>query len=601
MPSVYMPTVSAIISSILLIVYCSKERVKLKENDIYMAMLVFILIDSLSVAGIFFNSGEGESLSLIKFLNRCDYVALVSWSAGLCRYTYIVLHKKDENPAKRVEIIQKSCIALGVTESILIWVLRLDAIVENGITQVITGPAVYFTFSCCAINLILSLFVIIFNLRKITWQILPVFTSLVTAGICAIVYYFNPAISGVSIGLTIVNLTMYFTIENPDVQMLEKVNIAKEQALRANQAKTDFLSSMSHEIRTPINAIVGLAECIQNDESLDAAKSDARDIVNASENLLEIINGILDISKIEAGRMEVVNKEYDLADMSEKLSKLIKARIGEKPIELRCDFDKNIPGVLFGDETKLRQIMTNLLTNAVKYTEKGHVDFKIECENVDTTANLTISVSDTGHGIKEDVIGTLFDKFKRLEEDRNSNIEGTGLGLAITKQFVEMLGGSIEVQSVYGEGSTFIFKISQEIRSFKRRVEEKAVEIHKDYSGHRVLLVDDTAMNLTVAKRIMGLFKVDVETASSGEECIKKCRSQAYDLVLLDDMMPKMTGTETLAVLKEIPSFTTPVIAFTANAIDGMRENYLNEGYSDYLSKPLVKDELNRVLENYLS
>lgn len=600
MPSVFMPGSAALISIILLVVYLTKERVKIKENDIYMIMLFCILFDSLLLTGIYINAGEGESIFLTKFFNRCDYMMLVTWSSCLCRYTHTVLHKKDEIKLKRFAIAQNAISGLCVIELIMIWALRLDVVYKDGIAESIVGPSVYFTFTCCAVHIILTLVVILFNLSKITKQIVPVFMFLAMAALCAIIYFIYPGISGVSMGLAIVNLTMYFTIENPDVQMLEKVNIAMEQAQKANQAKTDFLSSMSHEIRTPINAIMGLVDCIQNDDTLEAAKTDSKDILSASENLLELINGILDISKIEAGRMEIVNKEYDLIDVSEKLSKLIKARIGEKPIELRLHFSKNIPGTLYGDEAKIRQIMTNFLTNAVKYTETGYIDFTIDCVNDDKTANLTISVADTGHGIKEEALAELFDKFKRLEEDKNSNIEGTGLGLAITQQLADMLNGSIEVQSVYGKGSTFTFKVPQKIVSFEHKTEEKTVEIKAEYPGKTMLLVDDTSMNLMVAKRLLEQYKLTVDTASSGEECIEKCKENTYDLVLLDDMMPRMSGTETLKILKENPSFTIPVVAFTANAIDGMKENYLSEGYVDYLSKPLVKAELNRVLNEYL-
>ena len=599
MSNMYMPGAAAIISLILLIVYCSKEKIRLKENNIYLGMLICIMLDSLFVTTIYFLSDKSPLLVLI--FNRCDYMMLVIWSGCLFLYAHMVIHKTDEAVGIiRYRIFRRIMVGFVLVECVLIWVLHIEGIVEEGVVVLIEGPVIYFTLSCCALHILFSLLVIICNIRKVTRKIIPVFICLAMAALIALTYYLDSSISGVSMGLAIVNLTMYFTIENPDVQMLEKVNIAKEQALRANLAKTDFLSSMSHEIRTPLNAIVSFAECIQHDDTLEMAKMDAKDIMTASNNLLEIVNGILDISKIEAERVEVIDKEYDLIELSENLSRLIRARIGEKPIELRIDFSEDIPGLLYGDETKMRQIMTNLLTNAVKYTDSGYVDFVIKCDNEADMANLKIIVKDTGHGIKDDVIAVIFDKFQRLEEDKNTNIEGTGLGLAITKKYVEMLGGSIEVQSVYGEGSTFIFKVSQKIHSLERKITETIIETREDYSGNSTLVVDDTEMNLMVARRILGLYKIDVDTASSGEECIEKCRTNAYDMIFLDEMMPKLSGIETLNILKENPDFAIPVIACTADAIDGMREKYIEGGFNDYLSKPIVKLELLRILKEYL-
>ncbi len=597
MSDFYMPVSAALISILLLVVYCTKEKVKIKENDIYLVMLVCILLDSLLISYIFVSSNH---VMRTKILNKCEYMVLVTWSACLCKYTHAVIHKKDKKHEKIHAVIQRIFTILVACEYLLIWCFRLDAECEGEMVKTITGPAAIFTFSCCAVHLLLCLVIILCNIRKVNKRVVPVFAFFGIAALSALTYYIDPSITGVSMGLAIVNLTMYFTIENPDVQMLEQVNLAKEQAQRASRYKTDFLSTMSHELRTPMNAIVGLAECIQNADTLAAAKEDAKDIVSASENLLEIINGILDISKIEAGKVEIAEKKYDLVDMTENLFKLVKTRVGEKPIEMNLTFSPNIPGVLYGDEMKIRQIMTNLLTNAIKYTDSGRIDFLINCTNVASEAHLTITVSDTGHGIKPEMMDFLFDRFKRLETSRNAGVEGTGLGLAISKQLVDMMGGTIEVHSVYGEGSAFTVKLTQRILSMERRETEKVKRVAQKYPNRHVLVVDDIEINRVVAKRLLELYEIEVELASSGAECIEKCKRKDYDLILLDDMMPKMSGTVTRRILSQMPGMKTPIVAFTANAIDGMREQYLSEGYADYISKPIESDELRRILSAFL-
>jgi CheY-like chemotaxis protein/HPt (histidine-containing phosphotransfer) domain-containing protein/anti-sigma regulatory factor (Ser/Thr protein kinase) len=360
---------------------------------------------------------------------------------------------------------------------------------------------------------------------------------------------------------------------------------------------------MSHEIRTPLNAIIGFSEAIKNDTTVETCHDDADDIIMAGQNLLEIINGILDISKIEANKMEIVNVNYNLKKNCENIAKLIKPRIGEKPIELKVDIAQDIPDVLYGDGAKIKEVITNILTNAVKYTDKGFIDFKVSCINQKDVSTIFISVEDSGRGIKKENLEKMFTKFQRLDEDRNTTIEGTGLGLAITKSLVDMMGGRIVVQSKYGVGSKFCVYLKQKIVTMvdtSIAQEEKKVDLN--FENKKVLIVDDNMLNLKVASRLIQEFKLEPELVSSGYECIDKINNgNKYDLILLDDMMPKMTGVETLQKLKEIIGFNTPVVILTANAISGMKEKYLAEGFNDYLAKPIDKNELKRVLSNYLN
>ena len=310
----------------------------------------------------------------------------------------------------------------------------------------------------------------------------------------------------------------------------------------------------------------------------------------------------MDISKIEANKLEIINKEYNFKDIFDELVALTKGRLGEKPLEFKYIYDESIPSVLYGDHVRVKQIILNLLTNSVKYTKEGSITFTVNSVKKDDVIRLIVSVEDTGIGIKEENIGKLFTKFERFDE-KNTTIEGTGLGLAITKQLVELMNGKIVVQSVYGKGSKFTVALDQKIVHGKviesKDNNEDVVEF--DLTGKKVLIVDDNNLNLKVASRLIKNYKCDITTVTSGIECLDKINNkEVFDLILMDDMMPRMSGGETLIRLKKIEGFNIPVVALTANAVTGMKEKYLQQGFDDYLAKPIEKEELNRVLHKFL-
>ena len=386
----------------------------------------------------------------------------------------------------------------------------------------------------------------------------------------------------------------------------------KEAADSANRAKSDFLAQMSHEIRTPINAVIGMDEMILRETNDPDIKEYALDIKSASKTLLSLVNGVLDFSKIESGKMEITPANYNTEELIDDLVNMIADRAEKKYLEFDLDIDGNIPKTLYGDDVRLEQVIINLLTNAVKYSDKGTVSLKMACEGIEgDECTLYVEVKDTGIGIKEEDMEKLFESFQRLDERKNRNIEGTGLGMAIVQGILTMMDSTVVVKSDYGKGSVFSFKVKQgvvdptPIGEYRRHRGELAkaddnrelVVLKAD-----ILVVDDNDMNLKVAKGLMKKLNVVPDTVNSGKKAIEMIKNKHYDIILMDHMMPVMDGIETLKLIRKnwlIDSSTT-VIALTANAIAGAREMYLNEGFSDYMSKPIVPEQLEKMLETYL-
>ena len=593
-------------SLILNIMFYSKKHVDTKETRIYGIVafinLIGILLEVFSVLAIEY-FGINSVVSIIT--NKCYLISLLCFGFTFSLYVLnaaqLSSSKFDafyEKLYKRITILMYVLFALT-----LFGVCILDiSLFEGNSLAYAYGDAVNLVYNiyvlcafCYFVSIVVNIDTIKNNKRNIS---ILVFIVIVIVSCYLTKNY--PGMLFMAAFETLVVFLMYHTIENPDVKMLEKLGIAKQEVNKANKAKMDFLSNMSHEIRTPLNSIVGFSDCLLDTDDVGEIKSNAKDIINASENLLEVVNGILDGSKIEAGNIEIKNASYDSAETFNSIADLIAPKIRDKGLEFKCYVAPDIPKTLYGDSINIKKIISNLLINACKYTEDGFIKYDVSCVNTGDYVKLIISVEDTGVGIKRQDFDKIFSKLQRLDIDRKD--DDSGLGLAVIKQLTELMGGKVIVHSEYGKGTIFTILINQYIVNDGPAVVERKYNKMLDLSNVRILLVDDNSLNLKVSSKILEKYNANrITMCSSGFECLDLINSgNEFDIIFLDDMMPKMTGVETLKKLKEIEGFKTPVVALTANAILGMKDKYIEAGFDDYLSKPINKSILIEVLNKIL-
>ena len=460
--------------TILLGVYFSKKNMNNFDNKLYRYSLIAnIFVVLLHYIWLFAGHFMRGNLVFLTLLSNVYCASMMTWFFFVSFYALIVSNENNEKFQIFYKKNQKKLIK-GVTIFLVIAcivILFLPTAVyydDNGMLLQFSGLNLLVSDALVVLFVLISIVSVVLNRSNMNRKKLIPFILMAILGVINLSFMFLfPNICVTVVLTTSINYLMFFTIENPDIELISQLTLAKSQAEKSNEAKSDFLSSMSHEIRTPLNAIVGISQMIKDSDDINQIKSDTDDLLVASQNLMEIVNGILDINKLEANQMEIVESNYDLNKILDELKRLALIRIGDKDLDLRCNFSPNIPSLLLGDSGKIKNIILNLLTNAIKYTDSGVIYFSVDCENVKDRSNLVIRVKDTGRGMSSEQLDNLFTKFNRLDTDKDSNIEGTGLGLAITKSLVDLFDGSIDVDSTLGEGSAFTVKLSQKIIEYK--------------------------------------------------------------------------------------------------------------------------------------
>ena len=578
---------------LLVVVYYAKEDNIKQGNKIFRSIILVTYLIELVGTAMYIVLESGGNISAF---SRIYLIITNLWFGLLALYYTIFLFKyKNKNMGKlKIKDLSLGLVIIQVISSIIIFVGPLSLTSDNMINY-----SEHFIIYLICFYLTIEFLVLLICIKKLDKSN---YLHLVVMFVSQVLMFFfqlrSTEMSIFSLGMILTTYYGYFMLENVGTKELKSITLERDYAKKQCIDKSDFLRILSREIRIPLNTIDGFSQVIMDCDNIDDIKDNIKDIRSASRDLIDVINGMIDLSIIESGNLEVIEENYNVYDMFDDVKNIAESKLREKEVEFKVELDNDIPEILLGDSARVSQIILNLLTNAIKYTDKGNITLKVDSVKSSTKCRLKIMVSDTGRGIKKEDINNIFDK--------NTKPKGSSLGLAVTKYLLELMGGSIEVESTYGTGSKFIVTLDQKIVSDCReeKVTRKRTLKPFNASDKRILLVDDNKLNLKVAMKLLEPYKVEVVEALSGKECLEILdKDNKFELILMDDMMPEMSGTECLSILKKIErvdGFYIPVVALTANATSGMKEKYLKLGFEDYLAKPIDNYELDRILKKYL-
>lgn len=593
-------------------IYLSAKRKKSHEHMIFSALLLCACINLIFDGVTVYTGHHLDAVSPVwnMIFHKLFFTSMVVVAYLIFQYCMTLIRQSG---AKKLTGKMRWLKVLPFVDVILLWILPIRYVQtpEGNYFMGSSVVVVYFCIVYCFVVTAVCLWRYRACINRKKKKIISLALG-IQGGVC-LYQTIIPSSLVSCFGITVICLAFFLTTENPDVLLVERIKEEKKKAEEANSAKSVFLASISHEIRTPINAVIGMNEMVLRESSESEIREYAGNIKSAAQTLLGIINDILDLTKIESGKMSIYPVEYGLGSLLNDVYHMIIDRAQAKGLTFRICASPDLPSVLIGDDVRIRQIVMNLLTNAVKYTQSGEVVLSVRGKENGDTVTLFFEVKDTGIGIKPENMKRLFEAFERIDEVKNRSIEGIGLGLSITKQLLEKMGSSLSVKSEYGKGSAFSFYLEQrivdakELGNLEERLREKTNEYHYEASLYapdaKVLVVDDNEMNQKVFISLLKETGVQVKAVGSGEDCLNIVTEEHFDLIFLDHMMMSMDGIETLQRLRAMQDnlcADTPVIAFSANATVGARDMYKEAGFNGFLSKPIDPSKLERILRTKL-
>lgn len=576
---------------LLILVFKIKKQNNLLSNNTFFILSLSLLIGFILELIINFLSTLTLKPVILEVYTKLYLIFIICWFSTFSVYTFLI-SKKDDTLNKTIMILYA---LLTLVSSLSIILLPLNIDITNFVY--LSGNSINI-FKVLLPSMLCILFLRTILNRKVIsiTKCNYIYVALILLSICTFLEL-KYELNIITTILLFITYLIFLTIENPALKEYEIINNLRLRALKANMNKTDFLSNISHELRTPLTSIISSIDEIKNYNLSPEFKDTINDIVDSSSSLLDIVGNVIDINKIENKVYDIKEKNYSIKETIEKLIKMNTKKYNKENVIFKYSISESTPQNLFGDKTKIKEIINNVLDNSFKYTDKGSISLTINSEIVSDICNLIIEIKDTGIGIKSEDLNKIFNG-SDIDNEINSDVDRDGLGLLVTKDLVSLLGGTINVSSYYGNGSVFTIKIPQRLRNELETIEQTNTT---KFINKRILLVDDDRLNNRILKRLLKIYDIELDTCERGIECIDKINNgEHYDLILMDIMMPDMNGIDTLKKLKSNKNFNTKVVALTADALSTSKNKYIKVGFTDYIPKPFKKEELEQKLKELL-